>query len=1118
MCSAGGSSAWSWALAVCLLGPPLFGQTTQGLISGRIFDSRTGRPVAGAGIAYSQVDLNVGGVARSDHLGNFALPLLSPGRYTLRIEAKGYQPLQMEEVELNVAGRLDFPFRLRPLNDVWESGQYRSVFLPQSETVLDFYGPDVDASRAGSFDPTRGSRARLETGLSQVISGNELRDLPLVGRDVYTLLVTQPGVTADAGTGRGLGLSINGQRPSSSNFLLDGVENNNYLITGPLTQIAPEAVGEYRVSTNNFSAEYGRTAGFLANAVSRAGGNEWHGIAYGYLRNDVLNANGFQQNAGGISRRPLKELQPGFSAGGPILRERLFASGAFEYLRLRSAGDPFLYRVPTRRFVDERTAPNSIARRLLEQTGVAVGADLTAYRESSPTSSLNRYLALPRLDYLAPGGKHRLMNRVALARRDQPDFSWNPYREYWMALEQDTLSVATAWTASWTPAITNEVRIGWSRDTLGFDRPVNQLDGRSIPILASASRLRPFSFEPARPDEDNRTPIVLPGGAGVPGAPILYGYRSQSRNWELVENLVWARGSHVWKFGGGWLDRRIDGFVSLGRDASYTFASLEDFGRDAPSLLFTGISRTDLPVFRKPDDNRTYRNRQWFLFAQDSFRISQRLTVNYGLRYEAFGAPRSAGSFHDAIVQLGQGGDLAQRIAGARIVPGGPGDLFVKDSNDVGVRFGLAYRLRQDSRTSVRAAYGIFHDRPFDNLWLSLRANSVAVPLFQLASFFDIPEKLNYLADPLTVISQFQGQPLNLSVPAPVLFQPGFRSTYAQSYYAGLSHEVSSALSVELSLLGSLGRKLITTDVVNRDLSLPRTDNVDLKNPLRALNPDLPQINYRANQGLSSYQAMAVTARYRTERALLNLSYTWGRWIDNQSEALNGDLTNLSFSGLAGGGGGGRSAFTRQFDSRSDRASSDYDQRHNLVFYSVWRPPSFRNNWLLRDWQFAQMAAIRSGLPFSVLASAAAVAFDGETLVNNRGDVVDPNRTGASASSDGGRLILNRSAFAEPKAGTLGNTGRNAFRGPGFYGLDLSVSRFFRLRRLGETGRLTVRADAFNVLNHANLNNPQNRLDAQDPDFGEAPFGRTGRGSNFPALSPLDETARQVQILLRIEF
>src|SRR5258706_2442135 len=308
-------------------------QTTQGLIAGRLVNSRTGVPIGGAEIFYTNAATGSNGSSLSDPRGNFFLPMLSPGQYHIRATAKGFQTREVQELELPVAARLELNFRMRPLSDVWETGQYRSVFLPGTQTIVTFYGPDVDSSRSGSFEATQGRRGALESTISQVITPEQLRDLPLAGRDVYTMLVTQPGVTADTGTARGLGLAINGQRPSSSNFILDGLEHNNYLVTGSLTPIAPGAIEEHRPSTNNLFAEHGPTAGHLANAVSLSGSNRFHGIGDFYLTNEVLDANGFQQNLQGLKRTPVKENQTGFQAGGTIRKDRLFFSSAFEQLR-----------------------------------------------------------------------------------------------------------------------------------------------------------------------------------------------------------------------------------------------------------------------------------------------------------------------------------------------------------------------------------------------------------------------------------------------------------------------------------------------------------------------------------------------------------------------------------------------------------------------------------------------------------------------------------------------------------------------------------------------------------------------------------------------------------------
>src|SRR5580700_1506942 len=353
--------------AIFLFAVPAFSQTTPGLISGRLVNSINGSPVARAEVFYSSSTSNLAGAALSDAAGYYYLPLLSPGLYQIRVTSAAYQSQEVQELELTVAARLELDFRLRPLNDVWESGQYNSVFLPGSKTIVTFFGPDVDPSKSGSFEAQKGRSETLESTVSEVINSGEISNLPLEGRDVYTMLVTLPGVTSDASLGRGLGLAINGQRPSSSNFLLDGLENNNYLITGPLVILAPEAIQEYRVSTNNFSAEYGRTSGFVANAITKSGGDQFHGVAYSYLENDILNANDFQQNLIGAARPPDKQIQPGYQVGGPVLKDRLFFSSAYEYFRSRSQQAPFTFKFPVADFASVYTLPNSPSRQLLTE-------------------------------------------------------------------------------------------------------------------------------------------------------------------------------------------------------------------------------------------------------------------------------------------------------------------------------------------------------------------------------------------------------------------------------------------------------------------------------------------------------------------------------------------------------------------------------------------------------------------------------------------------------------------------------------------------------------------------------------------------------------------------------
>ena len=1081
------------ACATLLCAVAGFSQTTQGLISGRLLNSVSGGPIAGANVTYSSSISNLAGASISDASGYYYLPLLSPGFYRLRVTAADYQSQEVQELELTVAARIELDFRLRPLNDVWETGQYNSVFLPGSKTIVTFFGPDVDPSKSGSFEAQKGRRETLESTVSSVIDSGEIDNLPLEGRDVYAMLVTQPGVTSDAATGRGLGLAVNGQRPSASNFLLDGLENNNYLITGPLVILAPEAIQEYRISTNNFSAEYGRTSGFVANAITKSGGDGFHGVGYVYLENDVLNANDFQQNLMGAARPPDKQIQPGYEVGGPILRDRLFFSSAYEYFRSRSRQAPFTFTFPAADFIANYTLPGSPARQLLTQFPAPVvpnGNLPTAQLTLAPPVAVNRTLAIERFDYAGPGGKDRAMARVMINQFGEPDFIWSPYKDFTSALNEYTWALGGSYIHTFRPNLTNEARLSYSSDDLHWNRPHPE-----IPTLVS---------------ED---------GTSLPGSPAFYAYKNVNNSWELLDNLIWSRGRHLVTVGGGLLLRSSNGYLTAGQDGEYGFENVIDFELGFPSVFRAALDRNSLPSFQQPSYNRTYQYTQNFLFAQDTYKVSSRLTANYGLRYEFYGGAQNAGSVKDTLVQLGPGSNLPQQLAGATLQTpssGGNQQLFGSDNKDFAVRAGAAYDLFGAGRTLLRGGYGIFYDRPFDNLWENLRNNGLVVP----PSLMLPGGQFNFLAPIPTVLASLPAQTINADFPDLTLVSPHLRNGYAHSYFAGVQHRITDNFTVEVNGLGTYGRELITTDIINRDFSVNR----GIGNPT-SYNPALPEIAYRANQGFSDYNALTAVARYRTSRGMVQASYTWSHTIDNQSEPLLGDFFNLDFASIQGASGStGRAAFTEQFNPQVDRGNSDFDQRHNLVLFSYWNlPVPFAGSKfaaLFRDWTVAEMAAFRSGFPYTVFGTSTVVAGEGQ-LLNNRANIINPNQAVLAnpVPAPGGMLLLNAAAFSEAGPSVLGNSGRNAFIGPGFYSVDVSLARSFGLRWLGEAGRLTVRADAYNFLNHANLGNPNSDFtNPPSPSFGVATFGRQGTQSGFPAESPLNETARQIQLSVRVRF
>ncbi len=1073
-----------------ILTSSLDAQTTQGLITGQITDLN-GNPIANAQVACENVETSAHADGRSGASGLFALPLLPPGRYRVRVGANGYQRQEINELELPVAAYLDIPFRLRLLEDVWESRQYQNLVLPGQNTLLKFYGPDLDLSRTVNVGGTQFTAGALESTVSRVMSPLSIRDLPLSGRDVYTTLALQANVASDTTTARGIGISVGGQRPSSSHFLLDGLENNNQLITGPLAIIPPETVQEFRISTNNFSAEYGWTTGYLANAVTKSGTNAWHGLGYFNLKNEVLNANDFSRNAASQPRNPQKEVQAGMQIGGPLWRDRLYQSASIEYLHGGSRDEALHFYVPSPLFLDQlKNFPQSNqARILLTRFGVPslpgqpdrFDTNLKAVAVAPPIE-VKRTTALERLDYVTRRGGNRVMGRTSVSRWSRPDFTWSPYPDFSGGLAQNATGLGLSLHSNLSPALTNEARGGLSFDLIEFNRPHPELPTLNV--------------------NGPNGPVILPGSLAA------YSYRNRSRTFELNDNLTWFRGRHTFKFGGGVLLRKLDGYLTFAQAGQYVFGPFALFTADLPDIAYVGMSREKfeqarLPV--SPDYDREYRTAQFHAFAQDSVRLKPRLTINYGFRLERAGVPINTGAAKDALVQLGAGNSLAEALTQAKVVYPGGGDqpLYTAKRFSYGGRFGVSYSPAKD--TVVRAAFGVFHDRPFDNLWQNLRNNNVELGVF-------VPEQPVAYLDPVDKVLQAMPKGIaDANSSRLTLYQPEIRSPRASIYFAGFEQRLGN-LAVEANASGAYGRSLITTDTVNRSYSRP-----GILDPFASrLQPDLQQIYYRANQGISSYNALSALARYQGRRSLWQVSYTWSHSIDNQSEPLFGDYFDLSFTKSSSAARRPTSTFVRQFDSAADRGNSDFDQRHNLVFYGLWESPSTlagrRLPAVMRGWKLGAIGAIRSGLPFTVTAASA----PGSPLLSNRASLVVPaSEARIDSPAGGGRILLQASAFRSGGF-AIGNTGRNAFSGPGLYNVDLSVSRGFALSWLGEAGRLTVRADAYNALNHANLGNPDAFLGS--PTFGLAAYGRQETGNGFPAVAPLRETARQVQLLFRLEF
>jgi hypothetical protein len=366
---------------------------------------------------------------------------------------------------------------------------------------------------------------------------------------------------------------------------------------------------------------------------------------------------------------------------------------------------------------------------------------------------------------------------------------------------------------------------------------------------------------------------------------------------------------------------------------------------------------------------------------------------------------------------------------------------------------------------------------------------------------------MDYTQPLFSVISGFEELGTDVFNSPPLLVDEGLRTPYVQSWFAGVQRQLNDRWYLEISQMGSLGRKLITSDLVNQAGSAAAAANARAR-----INGALPALWFRSNHGSSSYTGLGALARYRTTHADFQASYTWSHTLDNQSDAMLGDPFGLSRFNPENAVS---AQIASQFDARLDRGSADFDIQHSLVFYSIWRLP------VPGGWELSQLADFRTGLPYTPVY----LQDSPDVSIQNRPDAVAGTRPNAHDATDGGVQLLNPKAFSFPAARGPGTLGRNTFTGPGFWNIDLSLAKSFSL---GESPRLQFRADAFNLFNHANLGMPDTIAGFPDPsapgryfrngDFGRALYGPQSNAAAFPALTPLYPSPRRIQLQVKLYF
>jgi Carboxypeptidase regulatory-like domain/TonB dependent receptor-like, beta-barrel len=1074
-----------WAVSVA-------GQAPDASVRG-VVRSTAGQSLAGARVTASHSDTGLVQTAISDSEGRYSFGSLPRGLYSLTAQREGYQGLEKRGIELAVGARREENFALSPLaaaEGQTEINDVLQVIPPASSLPVE----------------------TIASSVSVVVEEDRMLQLPLASRNVYSLFLLQPGVTSQGAIGtRGLSFSVHGQRVSGSNYQLDGTDNNNIVLTGPVSATSAEAIQEFRMVNSSFSSENGRATAFVAQVVTRSGTNRFHGSVFEFLGNDKLNANTFQNNAQQIARSPLRHNQFGYSLGGPLRKSRTFFWSGAEFSRLRF-GTLRELKVPSATFIASLPA-DSTARRLLTEippypsTPTATDPNIGEVKFQAP-NRIDTILTSQRLDHHFANEKDRLMIRYALASTTEQRNAAAGSGGVGVLSAADIAypglvptdrfrghNTMVGWTHSFNAGRFNDIRIAWSREGINIPRPrsdlpnLQSLDGVLLPASPRQSELR----------ENNNVIQFSDTFSERRGRSTLTAGFDFRRN--LSNSLTLGLQNET--FGG---NARIP-------DGLYVFDSLAAFGLDQPFAFSIGVDPLAAGPFQLPDLRRRYRSNEFALFLEDDLRLTPRFSLNIGLRYEYYGVLHSTDRSQDVNFYFGPGAGIDERLANGapRSTDQNPGDLkgllYRPDRLNLAPSIGIAWDPFGRGRSVVRAGYAVAFDRVLDTI-RDLRSNNLQ--LVNCISFMGCtPDALRLPA--VSMLPILNQSPV---VPSPyivVQLDEHLRTPYAQNWYFGLQQTITPNLLVEIGHAGSVGRKLLSRDVINRRIAgSPRA------------NSQIGDDTFLSSAGSSNYLAMEIGLRRRFSQGLqYQISYTWSHAIDNQSDIFEGVPTDPRTGAFALAG------FTRQFDARVDRGNASFDQRHNLVVNAIWDLPKLPVNaaWVnhvFRDWTVSLIGAYRSGFPVTVIADSL-LADPATGLLNNRLDFIgapgQPYNLSHPTSIPGGVQWLDPELF-RPAVGHVGNVGRGAIRGPGFWNYDLALLREIAV---SEGRRLQFRVEFYNVFNHANLSAPVTTylsnpfLGTVNPDFGKAYYGLNRNHSRFGDL-PLENPSRRVQLGLRIQF
>ncbi|MGI9068545.1 MAG: carboxypeptidase regulatory-like domain-containing protein [Pyrinomonadaceae bacterium] len=1137
-------------IALFLLPALALAQTqTTGRIAGTVKD-QNGAIIAGAEVTVISTATGDERKVTTDEAGHYAVSLLPSGTYQVSITASGFKKTLFDKVKVAITETM-----------VVNADLAVGAAMEESVTIHSL----------SSFIQTDGPQ------LGRVVDSRAVSELPLATRNFTQILGLSPGTAVDLPDNTAVGrnsqnVSVNGARTTQNNFQINGVFalNVNTNATALLAVPAPETIQEFKVQTSLYDATFGRSGGGNIQVVTKSGSNGFHGGIYEYFRNDALNANNPFLKAAGVRRPVLQRGVFGGLLGGPLQRDRAFFFISYQGTRERNGA-----------------SPNSLSASVLVALGLTTDRSeqtlLRTFRPllpgRLPATSIHP-IALSLLNVQLPNGQYLIPTPQANGRYSgsapsrfrEDQFNTNiDYRineQNWLAMK---FFFSNAPSTLALPATGGNVP-GFSADEEQNNRIISFQDVHSFsPRVINEARIgynfiRNDNF-PQAPVKDSDVGIRRANANAFPGLPLIRiapnaggvsigtGALSDanvtvaSTTAADTVSITWNK--HSTRMGAEIVYHQNNLTNNQNSRGGIDFNSFNDFltGTTLSSVLGTGISERNL---RATDYN---------FFVQDDWKVSPKLTLNVGLRYELNLPPYDTrgrlSTFDPALykprLEVDSNGDPIGPPIGGFIQAGNVIErynlpdlpkvdkrvLTSIDPDNFAPRLGFAYSPLASGRLVVRGGYGIFYSRA-SNLYL--------FSTVQLAPYYVTGRKNRPpFVDPFFAAPSPNQFPTFLPgvALANQVFDRNIRTPYVQQYNTSLQYAVGTDLLLEVAYVGTHGLNLfrvvgfnqarlvnaehpITNEVTGQVITTNTPTNAPLRAPFQGVSTNAPS-GQNQSTAQSSYNSLQMSLTGQFSRGLQFLvSYTYAKSIDNTSSGSGSGVANeVAF--IAG----------NQLDNRANRGVSNFDRTHRFVLSYLWDLPqpafaarSTVGRWLLSNWQVAGIIVAMSGLPIDIVDTSAG-SFYGLSGGNN--PLARPSwAAGATRSAANSNIpagyFFNPFAFARPVvlAGQLipssngtaaasatgtdfGNVGRNVLRGPRQTNIDFSIIKRFPFR---ESKNIELRAEFFNLFNHVNFANPISNLNAVlssggsiDPNTGHiinpGDFGRITSTSNNPRLIQL---------------